>query len=58
MLDTFRSGIEEIELVTSGGGAFEVSVDGKLVHSKKKQGGFPNEDALVASLQAPVMAKG
>lgn len=32
----------EIELVRSGGGVFEVRVDGRLVYSKKAEGRFPS----------------
>ena len=35
------NGSVEIELVESGGGVFEVSVDGKLVFSKKAEERFP-----------------
>jgi len=31
----------EVELVESSGGAFEVTVDGRLVFSKLQQGRFP-----------------
>jgi len=36
----FGDGVE-IELVESGGGAFEVAVDGELVHSKLASRRFP-----------------
>ena len=36
----------EIELVKSGGGAFEISRDGVLVFSKKKLDRFPTEDEI------------
>jgi selenoprotein W-related protein len=42
----------EIELVASGGGVFEVDVDGERIHSKKKTGEFPKPGAIVAALQA------
>jgi selT/selW/selH-like putative selenoprotein len=38
-----------VELVKSSGGAFEITVDGKLAFSKKKLGRFP-EDAEVDAL--------
>jgi len=37
------------ELVASGGGVFEISVDGKLVFSKRRTGRFP-EDGEVLEL--------
>jgi selenoprotein W-related protein len=37
----------EVELIPSTGGVFEVVVDGVLVYSKKKTGEFPDEQQLV-----------
>ena len=37
----------EVELIPSTGGAFEVVVDGVLVYSKKETGEFPDEQQLV-----------
>ena len=42
----------EVELVKSGGGVFEITVDGQLVFSKKKLGRFPT-DAEVDSFAGP-----
>lgn len=39
-------------LVRGGGGEFEVSVDGKLVYSKKQTGRFPDHDEVMALLPA------
>ncbi|MCH9674144.1 MAG: Rdx family protein [Gammaproteobacteria bacterium] len=39
----------DIELVRSGGGVFEISIDGDLRFSKKALGRFP-DDAEVAAL--------
>lgn len=41
----------EVELIPSGGGVFEVVVNGKLVYSKKKTGEFPDEAELLESLE-------
>jgi len=41
----------EVELVKSAGGAFEITVDGKLAYSKKATGRFPT-DAEVDALGA------
>ena len=35
------------ELVESGGGVFEVELDGKLIFSKKKLGRFPEEREIL-----------
>jgi selenoprotein W-related protein len=34
-------------LIPSGGGCFELSLDGELVYSKLKTGQFPDEAAMV-----------
>jgi selenoprotein W-related protein len=42
-------GAEEVELVKGVAGVFEISVDGKLVFSKKQLGRFP-EDAEIDAI--------
>lgn len=39
-------------LIEGSGGIFDVRVDGNLVYSKHETGEFPDEDALLAELQA------
>jgi selT/selW/selH-like putative selenoprotein len=39
-------------LTRGSGGEFEVSVDGKLVFSKKKEGRFPDSDEVLALIPA------
>ena len=41
----------DVELIPSGGGVFEVVVDGKLVYSKKAIGEFPDEAVLLQGLK-------
>lgn len=41
----------DAQLQPSGGGVFEVSVDGKLVYSKKKTRQFPDEAKLVDQIK-------
>ena len=36
-----------MKLVASGGGCFELSVDGELLYSKLQTGQFPDEAAIV-----------
>jgi selT/selW/selH-like putative selenoprotein len=46
----------EVELVPGVGGAFEVTVDGRLMFSKKQTGRFPTDeeiDALGAGRTVP-----
>ena len=39
-----------MELEPSGGGCFEVTVDGKLVYSKLSEGRFPDEVQLTKEI--------
>jgi selT/selW/selH-like putative selenoprotein len=39
-----------VALRKSGGGVFEITVDGKLAYSKKASGRFPTEDEVVQAL--------
>ncbi len=39
-----------VELIPSSGGVFEVTVDGKLVFSKKELGRFPEPGEVVGKL--------
>ncbi len=40
------------ELEPSGGGCFELTIDGKLVYSKLETGEFPDESDLVGKVSA------
>jgi len=40
----------EVRLIASDGGVFEVTVDGRLLHSKKASGNFPDDQQLIESL--------
>lgn len=37
-------------LKRSGGGVFEITVDGRLAYSKKATGAFPDETQVLASI--------
>jgi selenoprotein W-related protein len=41
----------EIEVTPSGGGAFEVSVDGEKIYSKLETGRFPSESAVLSDME-------
>jgi selT/selW/selH-like putative selenoprotein len=41
----------EAELIKSGGGAFEVRVNGDLIYSKLSVGEFPSDDEIVKDLK-------
>jgi selenoprotein W-related protein len=46
LMNNFKGSIAGINLIPSGGGVFEVIVDGDLIFSKKELGRFPNEQEL------------
>ena len=37
----------KVDLVKSGGGVFEITIDGTLAFSKKKEGRFPSDEELM-----------
>jgi selenoprotein W-related protein len=39
-----------IDLRKSGGGVFEITVDGRLVFSKKATGAFPTDEEVLGTL--------
>jgi selT/selW/selH-like putative selenoprotein len=48
LADILRSRYDgiEVELIESGGGAFEVRHEGELVYSKLREGRFPNDEEI------------
>lgn len=40
-----------MELISSGGGVFEIEADGEPVHSKKATGEFPEAADVIAALR-------
>ena len=52
LLTHYRKDISELKLVPSGGGAFEVSVNGKLIFSKLEEGRFPEPLELKQSIES------
>ena len=40
-----------MKLVPSGGGAFEISVNGKKIYSKLETGEFPDFDAILKAVK-------
>ena len=50
ILSTMKKKVSGFELEPSGGGCFELTIDGKLVYSKLDTGEFPDEATLVAEV--------
>ena len=44
--------INSLKLKPSGGGAFEISVDGQKIYSKLETGQFPNFDSILKTVKA------
>lgn len=42
--------VDELRLIPSDGGRFEVSVDGKQIWSKKKTKSFPETEAILKAI--------
>ena len=49
---TLKQRIGSLKLVPSGGGAFEISVNGKKVYSKLETGELPDYDAILKAVKA------
>jgi selenoprotein W-related protein len=47
----FGSRLSAIELIPWESGAFDVSVDGLLVHSMKRDGGFPEQTIVKSAVR-------
>jgi selenoprotein W-related protein len=47
ILSEYKQQIQSLKLLPSGGGCFEVSLDGESVHSKLKTGEFPDEGRML-----------
>jgi selenoprotein W-related protein len=47
----FRHELAEIEILPWYDGSFEVTVDGELVHSMYRDGGFPEPATIIAAVK-------
>ena len=50
MLQEKKDAISELTLIPSGGGAFEITVDGRPIWSKKKTHSFPEYEVVSRAL--------
>ena len=51
------AGIKSVKLIPSGGGAFEICVNGELIHSKLETGEWPDFDAIAQQIRSKVGKK-
>ena len=49
--------LSSIELIPWFDGSFEVSLDGELVHSMYREGGFPESQAVIEAVRARLASK-
>ncbi len=50
LLSELKQKISVLELEPSGGGCFEVHVDGREIHSKLKTGDYPENDVVLKAI--------
>lgn len=50
VLPKYKQKIKGWTLVPSDGGKFELTLDGKLIFSKKKEGRFPSNEEIIKLL--------
>ena len=51
LMKTFRHELSEIEIIPWDEGAFDVTVDGELVHSMYREGGFPAHSVVIDAVR-------
>ena len=56
LMRTFQHRLGPIELIPWYDGSFEVSVDGKLVHSMYRDGGFPDPETVIQAVRSRLAA--
>ena len=52
LLTTYKQQIKDLTLIPTGGGAFELSINGDLIYSKLKTGKFPDEQWVLDAVGA------
>ena len=50
LLDAYGTRLSKVELVPWHDGSFEVAVNGVLVHSMMREGGFPEAETILAAV--------
>ena len=54
LIDQFQLMLSAVELVPWTNGSFDVRVDGDLVHSMYRDGGFPTGEAIAEAVQTRI----
>lgn len=50
----FGAQLSAIEIIPWESGTFDVSVDGELIHSMKREGGFPERSNVASAVRARI----
>jgi selenoprotein W-related protein len=50
LLSKFKTDVKGLTLVPSGGGCFEVSLNGELIYSKLQTGEYPTTGQIVSAI--------
>lgn len=58
LLSTFKQQIQDLKLIPSGGGCFELSINGELIYSKLKTKEFPDEKWVLDTVGGRIKKKG
>lgn len=51
LMQTFLYDLSSIEIIPWQDGAFDVAVNGELVHSMERDGGFPEHETIVKAVR-------
>ncbi len=57
LMEEFQHQLSSIEIIPWYEGSFEVSVDGELVHSMYRDGGFPEHETIVRAVREKLGAR-
>jgi selenoprotein W-related protein len=55
-MTNFGTRLSKIELIPWHDGSFEVAINGNLVHSMMREGGFPEPATIVDAIKAELVA--
>jgi selenoprotein W-related protein len=58
LMRAFQHDLSSVELIPWYEGSFDVSVDGELVHSMFRDGGFPDHQVIIGAVRARLAASG
>ena len=56
LMRTFQHKLASIEIIPWYDGSFEVTVDGNLVHSMYRDGGFPDPETVIQAVRSRLIA--